>query len=121
MDQRERLPEFLRPLFWDVGFRRLSPDRDRDTFFLRIMEHGDLSAVRWLIATYGTPMLREWLVGRKGRGLSCRALRLWEAILDLPHRQVSRWIRSRPVDLWDQRTHRASTTGRGRKEQKMSE
>jgi hypothetical protein len=112
MDQPKRLPEFLRPLFWDVEFRRLSPDRDRDTIFLRIMEHGDLLAVRWLIATYGKPMLREWLMQREGRGLSRRALRFWEAILDLPHRQVSRWIRSRPVDLWDQRTHRASTNRR---------
>jgi hypothetical protein len=121
MARHQQLPDSLRPLFWDVEFRRLSPDRDQDYILLRIMEHGDLPAVRWLIATYGKPMLREWLVGREGRGLSRHALRFWEAILDLPHRQVSRWIRSRPVDLWDQRTHRVSTTDRSRKRQKMSE
>ncbi len=106
------LPDFLRPLFWEVEFRRLSPERDRDYLCVRIMEHGDLPAIRWLIATYGKPALRAWLIQREGRGLSARALRFWEALLDLPHRQVSRWIRARPTDLWERRTHRASTKRR---------
>jgi hypothetical protein len=76
MARRQQLPDFLRPLFWDVEFGRLSLDRDRDSIFLRIMEHGDLPAVRWLLATYGKPMLREWLVGREGAGVEppCIAL-----------------------------------------------
>jgi hypothetical protein len=104
-----RLPDFLRPLFWEVDFERLSPEKDKDYLCLRIMEHGNLDAIRWLIATYGKPDLRAWLTQREGRGLSARALRFWEVLLDLPHRKVTRWIRSRPTDLWEQRTHRAST------------
>ena len=30
MESRTRLPDFLRPLFWDVAFHTLSPERHRE-------------------------------------------------------------------------------------------
>ncbi|CUU38628.1 hypothetical protein GXSOP10_14218 [Armatimonadetes bacterium GXS] len=108
----ERLPEFLRPLFWEVEFRKVSPRKHQSYICMRIMEHGDLQAIRWMLQTYGKETLREWLIQREGRGLSPRTLRFWEVILNIPHRQVTRWLRSRPIDLWEQRTHRASTKKR---------
>ena len=38
METRTRLPEFLRPLFWDVAFHTLSPERHQSFICLRIIE-----------------------------------------------------------------------------------
>jgi hypothetical protein len=86
------LPRFLRPLFWEYDFARLSWDRDRDLVISRVLAEGDLDAIRWLIERLGKPELRRWIEARQGRGLDARQLRFWELILGLRHRQVSEWM-----------------------------
>jgi hypothetical protein len=40
------LPEFLRPLFWEIDFDRLRLP-ERETYVIeRVLEYGDLPAVR---------------------------------------------------------------------------
>ncbi len=100
-DLPDRLPEFMRPLFWEVPFHKVSPKRHMSYICQRIMEHGDEPSVRWMIGTYGKKRLREWILEREGRGLSPRTLRFWEIVLDLPHRTVTRWIRTREQPQWN--------------------
>jgi hypothetical protein len=100
METRTRLPEFLRPLFWDVAFHTLSPEQHQSFICLRLIEHGDLDALRWMVGYYGKPRLREWLIARRGRGVSPRALYFWAAVLDIPQRTVKRWLRERTEPLW---------------------
>ncbi len=97
------LPEDLRGLFWDVEFRRLRWPRHRDFVIGRVLAEGDFQQTRWLVGTIGRDGIREWIVGRRGRGLSPRVLRFWEAVLDLPHRQVSRWIAEQAAFPWTNR------------------
>ena len=105
MKQR-RLPKHLKALFWDYRFHQLSWQRDRDLVISRILEHGDWEAVQWLRGTVTAEQLRQWILDRQGRGLDARQLRFWELVLDLPRRQVNRWIKSLQQNPWHQRTYR---------------
>ena len=49
-----RLPEDLRPLFWDVAFEELEVGKDRDFIVSRLAESGTDRAVRWLQTAYET-------------------------------------------------------------------
>ncbi len=100
METRTRLPESLRPLFWDVEFRTLCPERHQSFICLRIIEHGDLDALRWMVRYYGKPRLRQWLIARQGRGVSPRALNFWAMMLEIPTRTVNRWLRERTEPQW---------------------
>ncbi len=91
------IPLELAPLFWDVEFRRLRWQRDQDFIIGRVLAEGDFQQTRWLVGTAGRDGIRAWIVGRRGRGLSPRVLRFWEAVLDLTHREVSKWIAEQMV------------------------
>jgi hypothetical protein len=101
-----RLPKRLEPFFWDYAFHRLSWERDRDLVIARVLEHGDWDAIQWLRARVPAGELRQWIINRQGRGLDARRLRFWELVLDLPHRQVNRWMATQRQSPWHQRTHR---------------
>lgn len=94
------LPEFLRPLFWEVEFHKLLPEKHQSYICLRIIEYGDLQALRWMVGYYGKPRLRQWLIERQGRGVSPRALRFWQHALQIPKRTVDQWLQSRSEPLW---------------------
>jgi hypothetical protein len=92
-------------LFWDHDFARLDWDSDQDLIVGRILTAGNWDAVQWLYRGLGKSALRQWLVRRRGAGLSPRQLRFWEAILHLPHRQVTAWLAQPARQTWDQRCH----------------
>ena len=98
-----RLPSRLRPLFWDYNFARLTWRADADFITGRIMAVGDWDSVRWLRRRLGDAALRDWLLRRRGRGLSARQLRFWELIFDLPHREVNAWLADPARRVWEGR------------------
>jgi hypothetical protein len=100
------LPAFLRPLFWDQRFSRLSWERDRDLVAARVLSAGDWGSVRWLRGQMGDAALRTWLLEHQGAGLDPRRLRFWELILKLPHAEVNRWLASPERAVWDRRAAR---------------
>ena len=102
-NRARRLPIGLRPLFWDHDFARLSWQTDADLITGRILTVGDWDAIRWLLLRLGKPALRAWLTHRRGAGLSARQLRFWETILELPRRQVNRWLRAPGRQVWEKR------------------
>jgi hypothetical protein len=95
-----RLPQRLRPLFWDHRFARLTWEADADLIAGRILAVGDWTAVRWLRRSLGDDALRTWLERRCGAGLSPRQLRFWELVLDLPHREVNAWLADPGRQTW---------------------
>src|SRR5262249_47585148 len=99
----EPLPTLLRPYFWDHNFRKLDWERDRELVVRRILSDGSWPAVQWLRSRLGDDALRDWLRERRGARLSPRQLRLWELVLDLPHREVSGWLIMRHPDVWERR------------------
>ena len=103
MQGKSRLPEHLRPFFWDYTFSQLSITKDRDLIIRRILSNGSWDAVRWLRKKLGDQELREWLIAHRGRGLTARQLRFWSVLYDLPTRQVNQWIKTAQTGDWDRR------------------
>lgn len=97
------LPPAVRELCWDVDASQLDLQAHRDFVVGRVLSRGTWDAVRWLRRAVDDQALRDYLVRSRGRHLSPRQLRLWEALLDLSHDQVSSWISAPERRVWDQR------------------
>jgi hypothetical protein len=69
----------------------------------RVLSVGGLRELRWLRRRLGDEAIAAFLTARKGRGLSPERLRYWEAVLGLPHRAVSSWLRDPARAVWDRR------------------
>ncbi|MBI2918967.1 MAG: hypothetical protein HYY01_13385 [Chloroflexi bacterium] len=100
------LPPELKPLFWDIQFRRLRWQRDRDFIIGRVLAEGSWQQTHWLMEMAGKGVIREWVLRRRGQGLSPRTLGFWEVVLDLPHREVSTWIAEQEAYPWSGRVAR---------------
>jgi hypothetical protein len=103
MQGKSGLPKQLRPLFWDYVFSQLSLVKDRDLIIRRVLSNGSWDAVRWLRKQLGDRELRQWLIARRGRGLTPRQLRFWGVIYDLPVRQVNQWVKTAQNGVWAKR------------------
>jgi hypothetical protein len=97
------LPAPIRKLFWDTAARDLHWDRHREAIIGRVLASGTWTDVTWLRKTIGDPALREWILRHEGRGLTPQQLRFWQLLLDLPRREVDRWLRSPSRQVWDNR------------------
>ena len=102
-DARSRLPEFLRPLFWEYEFDEIRLPGDRAAVTYRILARGGLAHTTWLIDTVGPSAIREHLQRTGGRGLDARTLRYWQALLELPDSVVDTWLEDPGRALWDAR------------------
>ena len=103
LPQSEHLPEEFRFIFWDYDFRQLRWKKDRDFIISRLLSHGDWPALQWLRSRVASVSLRNWLLTRRGAGLSSRQLRFWELILELPHREVKEWLKEEGREVWERR------------------
>jgi hypothetical protein len=88
----ERLPELLRPLFWDYDFESLGWPTSRDLVVARILQNGGDDAVRWLRQVMEDAPLGAWIRKHQGGGMDPRRLRFWQLMLDLPEDEVNGWI-----------------------------
>lgn len=97
------LPRWLKPLFWDHDFARLTWRADQDLIIGRILAVGNWDSVCWLRRRFLNGQLKDWLASRRGAGLSDRQLRFWEIVLKLPRRQVNAWLRDPARAVWEGR------------------
>ncbi len=88
MKQKKKiqLPESLRSYFWDVKFEDLEVERSAFLVIKRILDRGNLSDIRWLIATYGEDEIKK--VVMKTRDLARPTGNLWADILGLDKQKV---------------------------------
>lgn len=101
----KKLPDKLRPFFWDYDFDNLTWENDGQLIIARLLTSGDWEAVTWLRSLAGDGCLREWIERHQGRGLSSQKLRFWELILGLPHRQVNVWLAAKRRRIWEKRAN----------------
>ncbi len=97
------LPKSLREYFWDYHFNQLSWERDRDLVIRRLLTDGSWDAILWLRHQIGDTALRDWIIARRGWGLSARQLRFWSLILNLPREQVDVWVKAAGSNPWGAR------------------
>ncbi len=98
------LSEILGPLLWDIEREEISWEKHRDFIIQRVLRLGSWEMITWLRSQVGDDGIREWLESHHGRGLSPRQLRFWALLLDLPPRQVARWIHQTRNNPWETRT-----------------
>jgi hypothetical protein len=94
-----RLPELLRPLFWEYPFEELRiPDHANEVIF-KIICCGDLAQLMWLRRRIGDDTIRRWIIKRKGRGLTSAQMSPW-----VSRETVRRWFTKDPIArLWETR------------------
>jgi hypothetical protein len=75
-----RIPDEIRWVFWDVDPAELDPDRDANYILPRILEHGGLAEVRWLIGRFGLERIHAFLRDVGHPELGGRTLAFWRAV-----------------------------------------
>lgn len=76
-----RLPSHLQPLFWEVAFDELDPEKHADSILARVLESGRMHDVRWLVANYGWDRIHRFFKEVGHPEISKRTTALWRAIL----------------------------------------
>jgi len=72
---RNRIPGFVRPLFWDVDPDALNLRKHSRYIVERILELGDLQALAWIQRKYPTELLEEVATG--SRRMSPKSKNFW--------------------------------------------
>lgn len=101
---QEKLPEYMRPLFWEFRFGWLRWPKHKSTIVDRILVRGGTAEIRWLLDRIGYDGVRDHLHNTGGRTLSLRQLRYWQHILDVPKHIVDEWMAFPGRQIWDNRT-----------------
>ena len=66
-------------LFWDVDPTTVDLDRHRDAIIPRVLEHGGLAEVRWLLGSVGASDIHRFLKEVGHPELSPRTIAFWRA------------------------------------------
>jgi hypothetical protein len=70
-------------LFWDVDPDEIEVERDARYVTSRVLEHGRLADVRWLVEQYGLEGIRAFFENGGHPELSGPTLSLWRAVFDV--------------------------------------
>lgn len=84
--KRRRLPRYLHHFFWDVIPRQVDLSEHSEYVIARLLEHGDLAAIQWLLRTYTKKEIAE--VVRQSRQLSRKSANFWRLQLAIPKAEV---------------------------------
>lgn len=101
LGEKVPLPEFLRPLFWEVDWDRLCIRGHERYIIERVLEYGDLLAVKWMLRRFSREEIVRTL--RRSRGLTPKSANFWAFILDVPSEEIrclSTSFRQRPGKIW---------------------
>jgi len=77
----KRLPEEFRKYFWDVDYDDLSLEKYPKFIAERIMNYGDLDAVKWLQSVLEMEFIRSVVL--KSRNLNPKTRNYWELMLSI--------------------------------------
>ena len=93
----------LAKYFWDSDPDFLDWDAHKDFITRRLLQHGDLQAVRWLRSQLGDVGLKTWIIAQQGGGLAPPQLRYWALILDIQPSLVDEWVSVARETVWEGR------------------
>ncbi len=80
------LPKFLHRYFWDVDIKRLDFCKKSQFVIQRILEIGDLKAVRWIVRNFSKNEIARTVIER--RGFSSKTANFWSSFLKIPYEKV---------------------------------
>ena len=77
-----KLPEFLKPYFWDVDFEKLNIERSAEFITHRLLNKGNLEAVLWVQDTYPMDLIKKVL--KNNQDFSFKTASFWGLIYGIP-------------------------------------
>ena len=75
-----RLPKKMTWLFWEMDLRSLDTERDADYILARVLEHGCMEEVRWVIKRYGLQRIHRFFREVGDPEISDRTTAFWRAV-----------------------------------------
>ncbi|MGH7773054.1 MAG: DUF6922 domain-containing protein, partial [Candidatus Binatia bacterium] len=86
MQKSRRLPRFLHQFFWDVAPKQIDLREHSEYVIARLLEHGDLAAIRWLLMAYTKQEIAK--VVKQSRQLSRKTANFWRLRLAIAESEV---------------------------------
>lgn len=84
--EKTKLPEFLKPYFWDVEFEEIKVGESEMFVTKRIIDRGDSKSLHWLRQHYSKDTILRLL--KESRDLSAKTATFWADYLGLKHSEV---------------------------------
>lgn len=81
-----KLPSFAHRFFWDIDPTQLDPEAYPQYVIERLLEHGDLAAVRWMLARFSAQEIIRVL--KTSRRLSPFSASFWALYFDVDKENV---------------------------------
>jgi hypothetical protein len=96
------IPKKLFWIFWEVDPSDIDLERDANYVIARIVEHGTLSELRWVVRKYGLERIHRFFRDVGHPELSKRTLGFWRALFKASDERWAKppsW-RRRSAELW---------------------
>ncbi len=81
------IPASLHHFFWDVDVTKLDPKKKPYFVISRLLDKGDVEAVKWVRKNYSKKEIRDSFV--KLRDFSPKVARFWSLYLKIPEKDVA--------------------------------
>ena len=80
------LPSFLKKYFWDVNFKELDFEKYPAYISERILEYGNVKAVKWLLRNVSKQDLKKIII--KTYQLSPKSANFWALFFNIPKQKI---------------------------------
>ena len=81
-----RLPFFLHRYFWDIEAQKLNPQKRPQYVIQRLLEMGDVKAIRWARKNFSQREIIATIKQR--RGFSPKTVGFWALFFNIPRQKV---------------------------------
>lgn len=76
----------LSRVFWDTDVKQIDFDKQGNFVILRILEHGHLEDVKWLLKKYPTKTIKKAIC--QSRNLSEKTANFWAQYFNIPQKEI---------------------------------
>lgn len=83
---KKKLPEFLKPYFWDVDFEKLSVSGKPEFIVNRLLNQGNLDAALWVRGNYPDELVKKVL--KTQRDFSLKRASFWGMMYGVPKSEI---------------------------------
>lgn len=97
----KRLPDFLKEYFWEIDFEKLDSEAKPDYVLERLLEYGDVQAVKWMLQEFSSEKIEETLI--KSRAITRKSANFWAVYFGLDRgkiRCLQKPSPSQPEAIW---------------------
>ncbi len=81
-----KLPKYLKKYFWDINFKKLDPDKYQDYIIARLLEHGNIRSLRWMLKNFKEGRIKKVVMEKKG--FSPKTANFWALFFNINKSKV---------------------------------